>query len=214
MTFIDEHRELFGVEPICHVLTEHGLAISPSTYYAAKNRPPSARAIRDAELDDHIRRIHTTNYGVYGARKLWRQLLREGHQVAGCTVERRMRALGLQGARRGKQIRTTVVDPGHQRAADLVRRDFTAPRPNTVWVADFTYVAAWCGTVYVAFVVDVVLPGDRRLGGLGVQVPDWCWTPWTWHCGGATAPDAPPGQAWFITRTPAISTPVSASPPT
>ncbi|MFG1682906.1 IS3 family transposase [Nonomuraea sp. NPDC049269] len=155
MIFIDEHREMFGVEPICHVLTEHGLAISPSTYYAAKNRPPSARQVRDAELDDHIRRIHTTNYGVYGTRKVWRQLLREGHQVARCTVERRMRALGLQGARRGKKIRTTMADPDHQRAADLVRRDFTTPRPNTVWVADFTYVHAWCGIVYVAFVVDV-----------------------------------------------------------
>jgi putative transposase len=95
VTFIDEHRELFGVEPICRVLTEHGLSVSASTYYAAKTRPPSARAIRDAELDGHIRRIHTTNYGVYGARKVWRQLLREGHQVARCTVERRMRALGL-----------------------------------------------------------------------------------------------------------------------
>jgi putative transposase len=155
VTFIDEHRELFGVEPICRVLSEHGLAISPSTYYAAKNRPPSARAIRDAEVDVLIRRIHTGNYGVYGARKVWRQLLREGHQIARCTVERRMRVLGLQGARRGKKIRTTIADPGHQRAADLLKRDFTAPRPNTIWVADFTYVAARCGIVYVSFVVDV-----------------------------------------------------------
>ncbi|MEU7852520.1 IS3 family transposase [Nonomuraea sp. NPDC049141] len=110
-------------------------------------------------LDDHIRRIHTTNYGVYGTRKVWRQLLREGHQVARCTVERRMRTLGLQGARRGKKIRTTMADPGHQRAADLVKRDFTPPRPNTVWVADFTYIHAWCGIVYVAFVVDVYSRG-------------------------------------------------------
>ncbi|MCC5574951.1 IS3 family transposase [Microtetraspora sp. AC03309] len=155
MTFLDEHRELFGVEPICRVLTEHDLSISPSTYYAAKTRPASARAIRDAELDEHIQRIHTANYGVYGVRKVWRQLMREGHQVARCTMERRMRALGLQGARRGKKIRTTTSDPGHQRAADLVKRDFTASGPNAVWVADFTYVPAWCGIVYVAFVVDV-----------------------------------------------------------
>lgn len=142
MSFIDEHREVFGVEPICRVLSEHGLSISPSTYYAAKTRPPSARSVRDAELDEHIQRIHTGNYGVYGVRKVWRQLLREGHQVARCTVERRMRTLGLHGARRGKKIRTTVPEPGHQRAADLVKRDFTAARPNAVWVADFTYVHA------------------------------------------------------------------------
>jgi putative transposase len=155
VTFIDEHRQVFGVEPICRVLSAHGLSIAPSTYYAAKARPPSARAVRDAELDDHIQRIHADNYGVYGVRKVWHQLLREGRPVARCTVERRMRALGLHGARRGKKIRTTTPDPGHQRAADLVKRDFTASRPNTVWVADFTYVAAWCGIVYVAFVADV-----------------------------------------------------------
>ncbi|MBB5817026.1 putative transposase [Streptosporangium becharense] len=155
MTFIDEHRKVFGVEPICRVLTEHGLLISPSTYYAAKSRRPSARTVRDAELDGHIRRVHAANYGVYGARKVWRHLLREGHQVARCTVERRMRALGLAGARRGKKIRTTTADPGHQRASDLLKRDFSAPRPNMVWVADFTYVHAWCGIVYVAFVIDV-----------------------------------------------------------
>lgn len=155
MTFIDEHREVFGVEPICRVLSAYGLSIAPSTYYAAKARPPSARSVRDAELDEHIARIHTSNYGVYGVRKVWRQLLREGHQVARCTVERRMRALGLHGARRGRKVRTTIPGPGHQRAADLVKRDFTASQPNTVWVADFTYVPAWCGIVYVAFVVDV-----------------------------------------------------------
>uniref|UniRef100_UPI001D006A63 IS3 family transposase n=1 Tax=Nonomuraea phyllanthi TaxID=2219224 RepID=UPI001D006A63 len=155
VTFIDQHADVFGVEPICRVLTEHGCPISTSTYYAAKRRPPSARAVRDAELDAHIQRIHAANYGVYGARKVWRQLLREGHQVARCTVERRMRALGLQGARRGKKIRTTTPDPGHERAADQLQRDFTAQRPNTAWVADFTYVSAWCGVVYVAFVVDV-----------------------------------------------------------
>ncbi|QFY05351.1 IS3 family transposase [Nonomuraea phyllanthi] len=155
VTFIDQHAEVFGVEPICRVLTEHGCPMSTSAYYAAKNRPPSPRAVRDAELDAHIQRIHADNYGVYGARKVWQQLLREGHRVARCTVERRMRALGLQGARRGKKIRTTTPDPGHERAADRLQRDFTAQRPNSAWVADFTHVTAWCGVVYVAFVVDV-----------------------------------------------------------
>lgn len=146
---------MFGVEPICRVLSEHGCKIATSTYYAAKKRQPSARALRDAELDTHIHRVHADNYGVYGERKVWRQLQREGHRVARCTVERRMKALGLQGVRRGKKIRTTVRDQGHERADDLVQRDFTAERPNRVWVADFTYVASWCGIVYVAFVVDV-----------------------------------------------------------
>lgn len=146
---------MFGVEPICRVLSEHGCKIATSTYYAAKKRLPSARALRDAELDEHIQRIHADNYGVYGARKIWRQLHREGHRVARCTVERRMKALGLQGVRRGRTIRTTVRDAGHERACDLVRRDFTAQAPNKTWVADFTHVAARCGVVYVAFVVDV-----------------------------------------------------------
>ncbi|MET8142843.1 IS3 family transposase [Sphaerisporangium sp. NPDC005288] len=141
MTFIDQHADVFGVEPICRVLTEHGCPISTSTYYAAKNRPPSPRAVRDAELDEHIQRIHTADYGVYGARKVWQQLLRQRVRVARCTVERRMRALGLQGARRGKRIRTTTPDPGHARAADL-QRDFTAQRPNAAWVAGFTHVTA------------------------------------------------------------------------
>jgi putative transposase len=106
-----------------------------------------------------------------------------------------MRAPGLQGARRGKKIRTTMADPGHQRAADLVQRDFTASRPNTVWVTDFTYVHAWCGIVYVAFVVDVYPPAIVGWTASRPSAPTWCWTPWTWRCGGATAPDAPPGRA-------------------
>jgi putative transposase len=146
---------VFGVEPICRVLSEHGWKIAPSTYYAAKKRPPSRRALRDAELDIAIRRVHADNYGVYGARKVWRQLQREGHRVARCTVERRMRALDLQGVRRGRKVRTTVRDDDHERAGDLVQRDFTAVAPNRTWVADFTHVTAWCGVVYVAFVVDV-----------------------------------------------------------
>jgi putative transposase len=156
VNFIDHNRDRFGgVEPICRVLSEHGCAIAASTYYKAKAMPPSARDVRDAELLQHITRIHKTNYGVYGARKVWHQLRREGVAVARCTVERLMRQAGLAGARRGRKVRTTIADPGHQRAADLVQRDFTAARPNQCWVADFTYVASWAGVVYVAFVVDV-----------------------------------------------------------
>jgi putative transposase len=146
---------VFGVEPICRVLSGHGLKIATSTYYAAKSRRPSARAVRDAELKAQISRVHAANYGVYGVRKVWRQLHREGVVVARCTVARLMRELGLQGVRRGKKLRTTVRDDSHERAIDLLKRDFTAVRPNQRWVADFTHVATWSGVVYVAFVVDV-----------------------------------------------------------
>jgi putative transposase len=146
---------VFGVEPICRVLSQHGLKIATSTYYAAKRRRPSARALRDEVLKAEISRVHADNYGVYGVRKVWRQLHREGITVARCTVARLMRDLGLQGVRRGKQIRTTIRDDGHRRAADLLERDFTAARPDQRWVADFTYVMTWAGVVYVAFVVDV-----------------------------------------------------------
>lgn len=156
MSFIDEHRKRFGgVQPICAVLTEHGVTIAPSTYYAAKARPPSARAVRDEQLLAHIRRVHADNYGVYGARKVWHELRREGHQVARCTVERLMRQAGLSGVVRGKKVRTTTRNESHQRSPDLLDRDFTAPAPNHSWVADFTHVASWAGIIYVAFVVDV-----------------------------------------------------------
>jgi putative transposase len=137
------------------VLSGHGLKIATSTYYAAKNRRPSARAVRDEEIKAHISRIHAANYGVYGVRKVWRQLHREGIVVARCTVTRLMRELGLQGVHRGKKIRTTVRDEGHERAGDLLKRDFTATRPNQRWVADLAHVMTWGGVVYDAFVVDV-----------------------------------------------------------
>ena len=156
MRFIDEYKQEFGgVEPICRVLREHGCQIAPSTYWAVKARPASARQVRDEQLLVAIRRVHADNYGVYGARKVWYQLQREGHRVARCTVERLMRQAGLVGVVRGKKVRTTVADPAGRRAGDRVNRDFTAARPNRTWCADFTYVAAWCGIVYVAFVVDV-----------------------------------------------------------
>lgn len=156
MKYIDQNRDRFGgVEPICRVLCEHGWKLAPSTYSKAKTLPPSARAVRDTVLLQHIHRIHATNYGVYGARKIWHQLRREGIEAARCTVERLMRSAGLRGVIRGKKIRTTVADPGHQRAGDLVQRNFTAGQPNRTWVADFTHVATWAGVVYAAFVVDV-----------------------------------------------------------
>jgi putative transposase len=149
IAYIDQHRDRYGVEPICRVLL-----IAPSTYYDAKRRPPSARALRDEELKVEIRRVHADNFGVYGARKVWRQLGREGNVVARCTVERLMRELGLQGVRRGRTRRTTTPDAAAARPADLVDRDFSASRPNQLWVADLTYVATWSGFVYVAFVID------------------------------------------------------------
>jgi transposase InsO family protein len=155
IAFIDDHREVYGVEPICRVLP-----IAPSTYHvhAARRADPAsapARVHRDAELREKIGRVFAENFGVYGARKVWRQLRREGEAVARCTVERLMRAMGLQGVRRGKTVRTTRSDPAAPCPLDRVNRTFTAPRPNMLWVSDFTYVSTWAGFAYVAFVIDV-----------------------------------------------------------
>jgi putative transposase len=160
--FIDGHKARFGVEPICRVLTEHRCPIAPSTYYDAARRPPSARARRDEQLKAAITRVHAGNYGVYGARKVWLALNREGTPVARCTVERLMRELGLAGARRGKKVRTTVPGQAAARPADLVKRNFARPAPDRLWVADFTYVPTWTGMVYVAFVIDAY---SRRILG-------------------------------------------------
>jgi putative transposase len=149
IAYIDAHRDRFGVEPICQMLP-----IAPSTYYAVRRRPASARAVRDTTLKGEIARVHAEQFGVYGARKVWRQLHREGIAVARCTVERLMRELGLQGVHRGKTRRTTTPDATVPRPADLVARDFSATRPNQLWVADLTYVATWSGFVYVAFIID------------------------------------------------------------
>jgi putative transposase len=148
--YIDTHRDRFGVEPICRALQ-----VAPSSYYAARCRPLSARASSDAELAPKILKVFNDNYRVYGARKLWRQLRREGELVGRDRVARLMRTLGIAGAVRGKPRRTTIPDPAAARAPDLVNRQFTATRPNQLWVSDFTYVATWSGTVYVAFVIDV-----------------------------------------------------------
>jgi transposase InsO family protein len=149
IAYIDQNRHHYGVEPICRVLP-----IAPSTYYQATRRSTSARAVRDIQLKAEIARVHAEHLGVYGARKVWRQLHREGIVVARCTVERLMRDLGLRGAVRGKTRRTTTPDAAAARPADLVERDFSAARPNQLWVADLTYVATWSGFVYVAFIID------------------------------------------------------------
>ena len=130
------------------------MPIAPSTYYDQARRTPSRRELREDELKEHIRGVHAANYGVYGARKVWLALNREGIPVARCTVERLMTELGLSGTTRGKARRTTIADPAAARPADLVGRRFGPPAPNRLWVADLTYVPTWSGLAYVAFVVD------------------------------------------------------------
>jgi putative transposase len=159
--FIEEHQGLrlegglrWGVEPICTVLSEHGLKIAPSTYYEHRDRTPTRREIRDEALTGEVARVHATNYGGYGARKVWLQLNREGTPVARCTVARLMRQSGLVGARRGRVKRTTIPGPAGDRPADLVQRRFAPAAPERLWVADITYVSTWSGWVYVAFVTD------------------------------------------------------------
>jgi transposase InsO family protein len=160
--FIEEHRDVHGVEPICRVMQ-----IAPSTYWlhAARRAQPAlrpARAQRDDVLVEHIERVWRDNMQVYGARKVWRQLQREGITVARCTVERLMRRQGLRGVVRGKVVRTTVADTAASLPSDKVKRQFRADRPNQLWLSDFTYVATWQGFVYVAFVIDVFA---RRIVG-------------------------------------------------
>ena len=174
MEFIREHADRsqpqaegglrWGVQPICTVLCEHGIKIAPSTYYEHLNRAATTRQERDELLKVEVRRVHGENFGVYGARKVWLQLNRElaagrasmqpiGY-LARCTVERLMRDLGLAGAVRGKVKKTTVADPDHERADDLVGRRFAPLAPDRLWVRDIAYVSTWSGWVYVAFVTD------------------------------------------------------------
>jgi putative transposase len=153
--FVDSHQEEHGVQPILRALEGTPAAIAPSTYYATKTRPASARSRRDAELTALIKQIHAENYGVYGARKIWHELHRRGVRVARCTVERLMREAGLRGLLRDKSPRTTRPAAETDRPRDLVKRDFTAAGPNQLWVADLTYVRSSVGWVYAAFVLDV-----------------------------------------------------------
>jgi transposase InsO family protein len=166
IAFIDDHRGEHGVEPICAVLP-----IAPSTYHnqAARRADPSrlsTRAQRDAGLMTQIARVFEENFKVYGARKVWRQLQREGQDVARCTVERLMQSMGLQGVIRGRPVKTTISDTALPCPRDHVNRQFKAPRPNALWVSDFTYVATWTGFVYVAFIIDVYA---RRIVGWRVS---------------------------------------------
>jgi putative transposase len=167
INFIEEHAREYGVESICAVLP-----IAPSTYYEQRTRrlDPERRPERhkrDDELRREIRRVYDSNFAVYGAEKVWRQLGREGVQVARCTVERLMREMGLQGAVRGRAFKvTTVADESAERPSDLVQREFAATRPNQLWVADITFVATWAGFAYVAFVIDVF---SRRIVGWRVS---------------------------------------------
>ncbi len=150
IAYIDENRHRFGVEPICGVLQ-----FAPRTYYAAKARPRSARALRDAELKPEIARVHRDNFGVYGVDKVWAQLNREGVRVARCTVARLMRELGLRGVVRGsrRSRRSQMTRPTGRAISSTAR--FRADVPNRLWVADLTYVRTWSGFVYVAFITDV-----------------------------------------------------------
>ncbi|GAA4491435.1 hypothetical protein GCM10023094_55810 [Rhodococcus olei] len=160
--YIDAHKTDYGVEPICRVLAQAGAQIAPSTYYAAKSRPLSARTVRDAELVEQIHRVHGENYGVYGARKVYAELNRQGIRVARCTVERLMRTAGLRGIARSKNPRTTIAAVSTDRPADLVNRGFTASAPDQLWVADITYVRTFAGWTYAAFLIDVF---SRRIVG-------------------------------------------------
>jgi putative transposase len=164
--YIDDHKDRFGVAPICQVLP-----IAPSTYYEQKARERDsgrrpARHHRDEALKPEITRVWHENFQVYGARKVWKQLKRESTPVARCTVARLMKDLGLRGARRGKVFKTTIPDRGASRPADLVDRQFVATRPDQLWVADITYVATWRGFAFVAFIVDVF---SRRIVGWRVS---------------------------------------------
>lgn len=155
ITFIDDNRASYGVEPICRVLP-----IAPSTYHehVAQRQAPSrlsARARGDLAMKPEIARVFAENFAVYGVRKVWRQMTREGFWVGRCTVERLMREMGLQGVIRGKSVRTTISDKAAPCPLDHVNRQFHAPAPNRLWVSDFTYVSTWGGFVYVAFVIDV-----------------------------------------------------------
>ncbi len=171
MAFIREHKDhrvgdglRWGVEPMCQVLSEHGVTISPATYYEWIHKSPTARARRDADIVAIMTAYRATKplVAALGSRKMWLYLRGKGHDVARCTIERLYREQGWEGARYAKKARTTIPDPSHQRAPDLVQRRFFAPAPNRLWVADFTQVPTWTGKAYIAFVIDAY---SRRIIG-------------------------------------------------
>ncbi len=209
IAFIDDHRGAHGVEPICKVLP-----IAPSTYLAhvAKRRDPaklSARARQDAALKIEVRRVFDQNFGVYGARKVWRQLKREGFDVARCTVSRLMRDMGLQGVIRGKPVKTTISDKAAPCPLDHVNRQFRAPRPNVLWLSDFTYVATWSGFVYVAFVIDALPAGSWAGGPRARRTPASCSMRWSRPC---TIADRSTAAGSCIIATGVANTSLSSTP--
>jgi putative transposase len=171
--YIDQHRKVHGVEPICNVLSAAGCSIAPSTYYAAKSRPPSARQLRDQLMMPILMALWLANYRVYGAHKLWKAARRAGHDIGRDQVARLMAELGIRGARRGRRVWTTRPDPTAARPADLVKRNFTAMAPNQLWVTDLTYVATWSGVAYVCFIVDAfsrMIVGWRVAGHMRTEM--------------------------------------------
>jgi putative transposase len=218
--YIDAHRHRFGVEPICAALHAEGITIVPSGCYAAKKRPPSRRSLADAALAETIEAKfwdREKGRGVYGARKMWHQLRRDGvigpagRPIARCTVERLMRELGLRGARRGRPVLTTRADRRSERAPDLVDRNFTAAAPNRLWVVDLTYVPTWSGMVFTAFVSDVFsrrIVGWRCATSMPTQLPpadprgtpptraSAPSTPWRWLYGPAKQQVTPARDDW------------------
>ena len=174
MAFIDDNRDDFGVEPICTVLRAAGVQVAPSSYYAAKSRPSSARTQRDVVLGPVLVQLWKNNYCAYGAHKLWKTARRAGHDVGRDQVGRLMRAAGIEGVRRGRRVRNTKPDPGAARHPDLVKRKFSAAAPNDLWVTDLTFVPTWAGAAYICFIVDAysrgqTLPGLRCHSDAGAQ---------------------------------------------
>lgn len=181
MAFIEANKARFGVEPICRVLAEHGVKIAPSSYYAARSRPASARVVRDEAVAAELRRVHADRRlgrGLAGARKMYHLIRRQGGvdgvAVPRCQIERLMRAEGLRGARRGRSTVTTRADKSAQRAPDLCNRDFSADAPNQLWLVDFTYVATWSGMAFTAFVSDAYsrqVVGWRTADAMPTELP-------------------------------------------
>ncbi len=166
VAFIDAYKHQFGVEPICRVLTDHNMPIAPSTYYAFKSRPRSARSLSDERLVEVVKEVHRANFSVYGVRKVWHALRREGHTAGRDQVARLMRIAGVRGQSRCKRVRTTVPNPGAVRSPDLVRREWFRDAPDLVWVCDFTHVRTREGWMYVSFLQDAF---SRHILGFAVR---------------------------------------------
>ena len=191
VAFVGDHRERFGVEPICRVLSEHGIEIAPNSYYAHKKRPASGRSVRDEQVLAEIVRVHTDpaiGRGLCGVRKVHAALVRlggvDGQPISRRQVERLMRSAGIQGARRGRRFVTTKSDPCVPRPPDLVQRDFTAAEPNRLWVVDYTYVPTWSGMAFTVFVTDVFsrrIVGWRTASSMPTRCREPCWEPTTPH---------------------------------